>query len=86
MTRFSKTKPLRKANAYNIKQFFSEYIISRYSLSDIIIIDSGSEFKKELYDYYKDLGIARVIILAHNLQVNRLIKGGYFLLAGSIVK
>ena len=67
MIKFLKAKSLRKANTYNIKQFFNKYIISKYNLSNIIIIDGESEFKKELYNYYKDLEIARVVILAYNL-------------------
>ena len=86
MTRFSKAKLLKKANIYNIKQFFSEYITFKYSLSNIIVINNGLEFKKELYNYYKNLKIARVVILAYNLQANRLIKGKYFPLARSIAK
>ena len=50
-----------------MKQFFSKCIISKYNLSNIIVINNGLEFKKELYNYYKDLKITRMIILIYNL-------------------
>ena len=66
MIRFLETRPLRKANTKNMKQIFYNDIIFRYSLSNIIIIDRRSEFKKELKEFYKAIEVARVMILAHN--------------------
>ena len=66
MIRFLEARPLRKTNAKNIKQFFYNNIISRYSLSDIIIVDKGLEFKKELKEFCETIRVAKVIISVYN--------------------
>ena len=66
MTGFPEARPLKKANAKSVKQFFHDNIISRYGLPGIVVIDGGSEFKKELKEFCEAIRVARIIVLAYN--------------------
>ena len=40
--------------------------MSRYGLLGIMVVDGGSEFKKELKEFCETMGVARIIVSVYN--------------------
>ena len=70
-------RALRTVNARTVADFIWQDVICRHGIFGRLVVDGGSEFKKEVIEILRKYGIKRVQISAYNAQANGKVEGGH---------
>lgn len=81
LTGFVIAKPLRVANARNLKKFFVEEILLQFGCPLRVSTDGGPENKAEFAEHLEQLGVLHVQISPYNPRAQGLVEGSHFLIA-----
>ena len=69
-----------------MESFLRRQIFLRYGLPITVVVDGGSEFKKEVVEILKRLEVDRVSISPYNSRANGVNEAGYILIAVALAK
>ena len=70
-------RALRNADAKSVAKFIWEEVITRHRLFNRLLIDRGSEFKREVIAILNTYDIKRIQVSAYHAPGNRMIKRGH---------
>jgi len=82
----SEAKPLRRATAKALAQFFWEYIYCHYGAPLQVITDNGPEVKEAFELLMKRMNIPHIRITLYNHHANGVVERGHFIIRKALVK
>ena len=69
-----------------MESFLRRQIFLRYGLPIMVVVDGGSEFKKEVVEILKRLGVDRISISPYNSRANGVNEAGHIPIAAALAK
>ena len=86
LTGFVEIKILPDRKAILVRRFLEYDIFLRWGLPLCVVVDGGSEFKKEVIEILRQLKIQRVVISPYNSRANGINEQGYIPIATALAK
>ena len=86
LTGFVEAAVLSSTKAIGATRFLREGIIYRYGVPNEVVVDGGSEFKKEFKTFCEQMGIKYTLASAYNPKANGIVENGHHSIASSLAK
>ena len=86
LTGFVEAEVLNRKTAAAVETFVKRNILLRWGYPQVVVVDGGSEFKKEAAQILKDLQIPRVVISPYNSRANGVNEVGHISIAAALAK